>query len=274
MTNILQRNWFTAVDRDATSGMLDARTVYRDTDCEVGARLRVNSTTFRIKQAVFEKYSPEMDYIEVPGLQGVEAYFHCGPALTEAVADLGNLPRSLFAETVRGIIQAETFLLEERGFASAREYSDYWEKLYLNSCRYYSNLHRISCKWDEYAGQGRRHNLFNRFKGQLVYKDCTEGYKVIGSLSDSFHELGVSIVINGDLIVTEARGALLRAPDKVCFEAADFLNNLAGKFLMDMNKKQVAVLLGKGEGCVHLIDTVYDALESIKIAVTKEDGNT
>ncbi|HBX23579.1 MAG TPA: DUF2889 domain-containing protein [Desulfotomaculum sp.] len=272
MRNTLQRHWFTMVRRSRTDGLLDAQTVYRGTDGECAALLLVEPGTLKVVAATWESYAPEVKTVEVKGLVGVEAYFKCGPVLKETLTGLGKFTRSLFAETVRGIIQAETFLLAERGFASPSAYSHYWEKFYAGSCRYYSNLERISNKWDEYAGTDRLTSLFNRFKSQNVYIDEKHGYRVAGMLSDSFHELSVDLALDPDLLVTKANGVMLRVPDNVCCEAVAYINELPGRRLDGLRKKQVADLLGAGEGCVHLIDLVHDAVESVKIEQLKGDG--
>jgi len=260
------------VRRFRTDGLLDAQTVYRGTDGECAALLLVEPRTLKVVAATWESYAPEVTTVEVKELAGVEAYFKCGPVLKKTLAGLGEFPRSLFAETVRGIIQAETFLLAERGFASPSEYTQYWEKFYTGSCRYYSNLARISNKWDEYVGADRITGLFNRFKSQNVYIDEKQCYRVVGMLSDSFHELSVDLALNPDLLVTKANGVMLRVPDNVCCEAVAYISKLPGRRLEGLGKKQVAGLLGVGEGCVHLIDLVYDAVESVKIDKLKGDG--
>lgn len=272
MRNTFQRHWFTMVRRSRTCGLLDAQTVYRGTDGECAALLLVEPGTLKIVAATWESYAPEVTTVEVKGLKGVEAYFKCGPVLKETLAGLGEFPRSLFAETVRGIIQAETFLLAERGFASPSEYSRYWEKIYTGSCRYYSNLERISRTWDEYYGSDRITSLFNRFKSQKVYIDEKKGYRVAGMFSDSFHELSVDLALDPNLLVTKANGVMLRVPDNVCCEAVAYISELPGRLSDGLGKKQVAGLLGEGEGCVHMIDLVHDAMESVKIYKQKGDG--
>ncbi len=272
MTNVFQRHWYTMVRRSRSGGMLDAQTVYRGTDGECAALLLVQPETFKIVDAVWESCAPEYKIVEVKGLVGVEAYFNCGPALKEALGELGKFPRSLFAETISGIIQAETFLLAERGFASPSEYDLYWDKFYAGSCRYYSNLDRVSQKWQEHAGAYRTTGgLFNRFKCQNVYADAS-GYRVSGMFCDSFHELSVDLKLNTDLSVEQADGVMLRVPDNVCREASAYASQLTGLVLAGLGKKQVAGLLGAGEGCVHLIDLVHDAVQSVEIYKQKEGG--
>lgn len=267
MSNILQRHWFTTVRKEPKEDMLVAQTVYCGSDREVNAQLKVEPTSFKIIDATWEEYSPSLKIMDIPKLHGVQAYFNCGSMLKEAFSELGEFTYSIFAETVRGLIQAETFLYKERGFASATEYSNYWEKFYNNSCCYYSNLDKISRSWDDYTCSFRTNNLFNRFKSHSVYTDLGGGYKVSGKLSDSFHELSVQLIVDSQLKIIEAQGDLLRVPDEICKEATVFLSRLLDQDIKRLNKKQLADILGKGEGCVHLIDTVYDALESVKISL-------
>ncbi|KAF1085379.1 hypothetical protein SPSYN_01515 [Sporotomaculum syntrophicum] len=292
MINILQRHWHTSVrlnpptsasavnlndtaaeigaGQQTNIGQLQAETIYCGTDCEVGARLRVDPISFKIMEATWETYSLPVTITDIPGLQGVEAYFNSGPAISEAVAHLGSLSRALFKETVRGVIQSETFLLSERGYASAADYNKYWDEFYLNTCRYYSNLDRITKVWD-YSDYTRTNVLFNRFVSQSVYELLGGGYRVIATFSDSYHEMSVELETDSNLLITKSDGVLLRAPDDVCMEANVFLKQLQGFDANNPVKKQIALVLGRGDGCVHLIDTAYEALIAVNIAVSRQN---
>lgn len=264
MPNILQRHWHTSV-RQVTDDVLEAQTVYCGTDCEVGVMLKVEAGSFKIIDAIFESYSPPVQVSQIDGLLGEEAYFNCGPVLKRALGSLGEQPRSLFAETVRGIIQAETFIWGKRGYASAAAYNDFWDKFYLGSCHYYSNLDKISQKWDEYTAYSRSTNLFNRFKQQAVDALVGKGYEVNVKLSDSFHEMNLEMELDLQYKIVRATGTILRAPDPICRATTKLIENLEGQFITQLNKKQIAKLMGLGNGCVHLIDMVYDGMVSIQI---------
>lgn len=250
-----------------STGQLNAQTMYCGTDREVGTRLRVDLVSFKILEATLENHSPPVTIMDIPQIRGIEAYLKSGPAIRDALAHLDYFPRELFAETIRGIIQAETFLYKERGFASASEYNEHWNKTFANSCRYYSNLDRITQKWVDYADYMRTGNLFNRFKTQSVYAiNDKGGYFIVATFCDSFHELSIEIETDNSLVITKANSTLLRAPDNVCREATVFLQQLPGHGTASLDKKKIAALLGKGDGCVHIIDTVYDALTSVIMA--------
>lgn len=261
MKSIHHSHWHTSVHIHGADSLY-GRTAFLSTELECAANLRVNISTFHIEKARWEVYrSPEGPLSrDITALAGVEAYLGSGNALRQAVLnDCGEKALSLISETVRGIIQAETFVFKERGYQDAKSYDEYWERMYTNTCRYYSNLDRISRRWEDHvSAQKRFNNLFNRFKGISV----AEGggvYSADASLSDSFHEVGISLTLEKESgTVTASDCRLLRAPDPVCFESGDFGQNLLGQKLASMSKKDIAGALAGSQGCVHIIDLCSD----------------
>ncbi|AET68603.1 Protein of unknown function (DUF2889) [Desulfosporosinus orientis DSM 765] len=269
MKNLFQRNWYTEVRRSDTR-LLEAKTSYVDTYRETVAHLLVDVNSFIIKEATWEEQrssGPLLNRIcQVTPLHGAEAYFGSGPALKNVAAFLEDpLAVALFSETVKGIIQAETFLLSERGYGSEEEYNEKWFNFYLGSCRYYSNLDRVTNSWYDHVGESKRTgNLFVRFKTQSLFELGAGQYLLTGNLSDSFHEVNVRLKLDGS-VVQEADGVLLRAPDIVCREAAPLLENLHSINLREISKKELAGVLGKGQGCVHVIDLVSDCAQLLAL---------
>lgn len=268
MEVIFQRNRFSSV-RGIHRGDLLAETYLLATDIEASARLIIDRKNFAIKHARWEVYrSPEGKFNGlnvVPGLEGITAYFNAGGDLRRVVGnEAGGLARELLAECIRGIIQAETFVYNDRGYPTAQAYGDYWERYYLNSCRYYSNLRRISRKWSDYVGNYcRGDNFFNRTKACSIIKH-PDGLKVVGSLSDSFHEMGVIFLVDGAGRVVDCNGNFLRAPDPVCFENGALLKKFEGTFLPGCSKKEIAQIIGGPHGCDHLVDLVSDLGKAVK----------
>lgn len=269
MKNLFQRNWHTAVRR-ADNNLLKAETSYMDTYREVSAHLLVDVNSFIIQEAWLEEQralrGKAVRTSPVPPLIGSEAYFNSSFALKKTAILLDDpLKVSLFAETIKGIIQAETFLFTERGYTSEEEYDNKWEASYSGSCRYYSNLDRVSQSWFAYLGKTKREgNLFVRFKAQSLFACGNEQYLITGCLSDSFHEIHVNLNLNKNT-VTDASTVFSRVPDLVCREAAALLHNLQGTNLLGLPKKHLAGILGKGQGCVHLIDLVNDCIQLLSI---------
>lgn len=266
MECLFTRNWHTSARR-VNEGLLQSETSYVDTKGEACARLRVGVPDFVIRDAEWEvqrPMGPGMGKIQsIDALKGKDAYFNSGPALRE-LAGAGNDPLlvPLFAETVKGVIQAETFLWQERGYSSPEKYEENWAVAYKDACRYYSHLDRVSQTWFQFVGETQREgNLFVRFKNQTLYARGNGEFLLTGLLSDSFHEISIRISLNREMVVEKAGGELLRVPDAVCKESGDFLERLVGVGLKGISKKGMAELLGKGQGCVHLIDLTFDAAQ-------------
>lgn len=269
MYSLFQRNWYTEVRR-SDNGLLKAKTSYVDTYREAVANLIVDVNSFVIQEALWEEQRSSEPInartLQVTPLCGSEAYFSSGPALKEVAAFLKDpLAVALFSETVKGIIQAETFLLNERGFTSEQDYEQKWMNFYSGSCCYFSSFDRVTKTWFDHVGESKREgNLFVRFKTQSLFGLGKDQYLLTGNLSDSFHEVNVRIKLDG-FIVEEASGVLLRTPDLVCREAAALLANLHGTHLRGMGKKEIAGLLGKDQGCVHVIDLVSDCAQILEL---------
>ncbi len=269
MEFIFQRNWFCSVNSLDKQGLL-AETNLIGTDIEALGRLVIDKSTFEIKEAGWEVSRSPGGVLnggrDVCELKGVTAYFNAGGDLRRVVGgEAGGLAKELFAECIRGIIQAETFLYVERGYKTPESYGTHWEKAYLNSCRYYSNLHRVTRRWSDYVGgYSPGASLYCRAKNCSVFK-TGGGLAAFGVFSDSFHEMNVRLSLSKDGIVMECAGNFLRAPDQVCFENAALLGRLPGAALTGLSKKQIAGMIGGPAGCDHLVDLVNDLARVLEI---------
>ncbi|MGI5879137.1 MAG: DUF2889 domain-containing protein [Syntrophomonadaceae bacterium] len=272
MECLMQRLWHTTILRENEQHIM-AETAYLDSRIERRAVMRVETDSLETVEAWLERLGRPGNMLEnreyIEGLKGVPAYLGSGSQLKKGMQEIKDeLERSLFNECVIGIVQAETFLFNERGYSSADEYSKSWEEFYAGSCRYYSNLDKIKLSWGDYIGPtGRGLNLFNRSKSQQLMYDIKGDFIINGSLIDSFHQVSSHLVLDQDMKVISAHGQLLRAPDRVCFDAAAAMNNLIGISLPGINKKELANLLGAGQGCVHLIDLVYDSVKTVELYI-------
>ncbi|MFZ5645199.1 MAG: DUF2889 domain-containing protein [Bacillota bacterium] len=260
-------HWHTSVS-DSGPESLTGHTLLLSTDLECSVFLRVNKKTFNIESAVWKVFRSPGSPVsrEIKNFRGIEAYLGSGPTLKKAAAESGSeeaLP--LVNETVRGIIQAETFVFKERGFNDSQAYDQYWNTMYANSCRYYSNLNKVKVRWEEYiSGQNRFGILYNKFKCFSAYENG-QFIEARGQMSDSFHE--VSIISGMDKETGEVRTLdcrLVRGPDPVCFEAGSLGKKLVGKKISAMSKKEMARELGGGQGCIHIIDTWHDLARILK----------
>jgi hypothetical protein len=267
MKSLFQCNWYTEVNRSG-NGQLMAKTSYLDTQREAAACLLVDINTFIIKDARLEEQrsieSIGSRSLQVAPLLGSEAYIGAGPALKETAAFLNDpLAVALFAESIKGIIQCERFLLEERGYASLEEFFLMWRKFGLDSCRLFSNLDRVTFSSIDRASYLRPEgNLFVRFKTQSLYSLGEEQYLLTGYFSDIRHETSVNLRLKGSTVM-EADGGFVRPPNPICPETDTFLSNLPGVDLKGVSKKEIAAILGNGQGCVHMIDLVNDCAQML-----------
>lgn len=266
---VFQRFWHSNIRLDQDE--LLAEVTYCGTDKELCARMIVDPQSLNVRRAWWEVYrAPGFDFprtSEISGLEGMTAYFNCGETLREALASI-SLPeaKDLFAEAVRGIIQAETFLLDQRGYASPQEYQDYWSDIYQGACHYYSNMERVKKRWYDHIGYYQRSgSLFNRMKSQTLYLEEKKLF-LSGHLHDSFHSVAVKLEIDKDQgMIVSSEGDILNAPDQVCMEATTYMDKISGTFISEMNKKEIARLLGSDYGCVHLIDLVSDGAKTLSL---------
>lgn len=198
---------------------------------------------------------------DIPELVGVEAFLNAGPHLKRALPGRKQEPiRDLISECIRGLVQAETFFFNERGYLSAAHYDSYWEGMYLNGCYYYSHLDRVEKPWLEYVGLTERTgNLFNRVHSVVIHREPGGCYSLNASFIDSFHELGVRLGLDAGGVVLLSEASYNRAPDKICRDNTRHLKKLPGLVLADLSKKELAALAGGSEGCNHLVDILYDA---------------
>ncbi len=272
MDILLQRNWH--ISGRLEENELISEATYCGTDRELTARLAVETKSLHVLQAFWEVYrSPGLavpQIKEIFNLKGLEAYLGCGNELRQALSFLNNpFAVGLFSEAVKGVIQSATFLYKDRGFLSSEEFEKDWTDKFKGSCRYYSNLERVSQDWYEHIGYDERWgNLFNRTKTQILSrdKDC---YILTGHLIDSFHGIAAELFLNENGLVQKSRGMILRAPDKVCKEAPVYMTNISGHNLLSLSKKDIASLLGGGQGCIHLIDLVTDGAETFRLSLQK-----
>jgi len=251
---------------------------YLDSSDETEAQLTVSIKDYSIQEARLIKLGKpggfSEDVVGIPELKGIPAYTGSGPELRKILEPLiSPQERELINQCIIGAFQAETFVYQERGFASAQAYTHAGDEFLKDTCSYYSNLDRISAPWMEYIGDSlRKEYLFDRFKNQHLLTTGDE-YWLIGSLNDSFHQVSTVLQLTKSAQrVKAAWGELLKAPDQVCRESGNFVPSLIGLNITQMSKKELAHHLGAQNGCVHLIDTIFDSAETLRLYLQNKAG--
>lgn len=254
-----------------------AEAVLLSSDREMVARLVVATDTFIIEHAEWESLRIGTDYrslfATVPALLGTEAYFGASPALLRSFPDPSQeVQRELMAECVKAVLQSETYLFHNRGYADSQTYQDNWDRVHPNSCRYYSHLDSVGQRWFDHIGpEIRQRNLFHRHKNVAVWQSATATLKVSGSFLDSFHELGVVAECDAKGQILKFSGSFLRAPDRICFGTTELLSSLVGPNIRLLTHRDMNRCAGGGEGCAHLLDISREVLRELQKAIKSID---
>jgi hypothetical protein len=264
MKIIHHSNLMSIIRKTSPAGM-QAECALISTDFEAVARIRTDYNMV-IQQADWDIYrapgGKHNKSREVAELTGVRAYLDCGPALRPVGDKDGAVPYELLAECVKGIIQCESFFYKERGFASQEEFEkQILEKSYHNSCRQSSTRDRQVKTWFEYIDERKWGDLlFTRCRSVTVRQAGEEEFLVSGDFNDSFHELGMNIVISGGLIA-DCSGNFLRTPEAVCEEAMELLGSIRGAKVAELTKRRVGQCVGGPMGCDHMFDLLNHMLK-------------
>ena len=269
MKTIYHNNIAISVNR-LDAGRLVAQCLLVSTGYEAVATIEAATDSFVIRQADWKVYRSPKAVLNGGGLAtalvGTEAYLGAGAALRAVAETAGPLPKELLAECVKGIIQAETYLFSERGFASSDAYEAYWKTRYLNSCRLYSNLERVTHSWYKHvATRDWGDSLFNRFKTAVVKRREDDSLLVSGGFIDSFHELAAALTV-ADGVVTDCAGGFLRAPDPVCRENEAHFAALTGRQLDSLTTREIGGVAGGAAGCSHLADLLNHLAGTVRQA--------
>jgi hypothetical protein len=271
MEVLRQSSFYTMVKR--ADDHLLAETIYLSTTEEAVGWIRAEPKSFLIEDAGCSFLRAAGRQINerhaLPSLVGTEAHLNAGSEITRAAGGQdGWLKRELMNECVKGIIQAETFLFSERGYATLKDYENFWRQFQLNTCRRFSHLERTTRGWAEHVGVAQRDRyLFNRSKSCSVSRKKNGKMEAVGSFSDSFHEMGGRLALSPKGRITGCSANLLRAPDRVCFEGPELLSPLVGENVMQLDKKRVALSVGGRQNCTHLIDLIYELCRSSAEAI-------
>ena len=181
-----------------------------------------------------------------------------------------NCPENCWQDCVKGMIQAETYLFAERGFASPKDYDNFWRENYRDSCRRFSIADGRTQSWFAFIAERRPGTdcLFNRCKTVAIHAMPDGTVTASGHFIDSFHELSIAMTTS-DGIITACSADLIRVPHVVCRETAAHLSALTGKAVGDITSKAAAACAGGPMGCNHLADLTYHTAKSLQQSSTE-----
>jgi hypothetical protein len=233
---------------------------------EASAWITTDTRDLRITGAGLEVYRSlheKPGYSDFPQLVGMEAYLHSGSKVRAIIGPDRPIAVNLLLECVKGFIQVESFIWTERGYSDLSAYVDYWCKLNDKTCYSFSHQTGASSLWS--VGP-RHHNLFNRTHIVNVHKD--QVHKILcGTFIDTFHELNIRLILDNNNVVLEAKTDFIRIPSEICRNSAIRLQNLVGHNLPEMDRKEIKLMIGGPEGCIHLTEIVTEALQIMKTSM-------
>lgn len=267
--------------------LLQVDLFFQETSGEDRLKLELYIKDFTVKSAVLERPRSSQGTIQPLSLlflHGRSIYLKEARNLKKAMLEWGetrpcanngaaapapSLPErehyaDLLLELIADALQAEVFILAERGFPSVAEYDRYFNEMYGDMCVLYSELRGRIPEYAYTQGQQRSDSLFSRHSSIFIFRDLT----IHGHLSDSFHEMALSLSVSPSskppYRINMAEGNFLRFPNPVCGKAACKLQELAGVHLHPENKKKIlSVLTGPG-GCSHMGDLALEAAKALR----------
>jgi hypothetical protein len=278
MALVYQRFTHVAVTRSGQDVLLAID--FMDSHREDNISLLLDSSDFTVKEAMGE--TPRnpggvMGFRDLKALVGKKIYLKAAQGIKESLMGMPKEERGhLFQMILAGIsnvVQAEVFLLKERGFATPAEFEAYFQKMYEGGCIYYSNLDRVQRDFlayveENHKGRGQR-SLFSRQSNTTVRSaPGDERYLIRCNICDSFHEMAIKLLVDSDRTVLATRSSMVRVPDPVCREGLDSLDELVGQRLTTDNVKALVATAGGPKGCAHLGDLVADAVRALDKAMT------
>ena len=245
--------------------------ILSDNTFEISTKLIVDIKNFEIIESFAEIHKSPFEnmkkIIQLDEFKGKSGYIE-GKKWLKRVLDFenGEVLKVLFNQCINGIIQAETYLIQERGFKSNEEYNRYWDQIEENGCRMYCNKHQDDLEWTEYASPlDRKENLFNRSINSKWFELDDKNIFAVGTFSDSYHELHVNLKMKNHEQIETCEIEYKRAPGKACFENYIHQEKLKGKYLKELDKKTIISMFGKSQGCYHLVDLLLELSRTSKI---------
>lgn len=233
---------------------------------EATVRIVVNADDFLIREGHWEiARSPDGEKNRsgrLGQLIGEKAYFGMEKAIG-ALSGVDSIVKTLLKECMKGIIQAETYLAEARGFADRHAYERYWDALYDGKCRFYHGSGDARQSWAAHVGcYQRAYTLFNRHKSYSIVREGT-CCRVSGIFIDSYHQLAAELAYDiAKDAISGASANFSRFPRDSCADSAMRVPLLV-KQPLPQSAKEIAKLLGGAEGCFHLVDIIWFMVQAL-----------
>lgn len=231
---------------------------------------------------IMPDYSKSTDYSLPPGGWDVTDLPEHKSVLEEKITDKEDakarkndvspewkIIRELCMENIRGIYQAEFYLLPERGYATLAEYERCWIDSKNDYCRPYNEPKPEIQDWPLHTGAPQHYrnvNLYNKYKQFMIIDNEDGTITAHGTYNDSAHEFYAVLEYGKeDGIITKFEETAVRVPYRACQELDHLYDEMfIGQNIKTFAKRDIGKICGGGMGCFHLVDIIADIADMVK----------
>lgn len=255
-------------------GRFTAKTTYLGTRYECDAVIFADARQMKMEKVMYAIHrTPGNEGLtegEIPELVGAPCTFDGSKAIKPLRDYDGNgFIKELLLENLRGINQAEMYMLEEMGIPDPISYEEYWRDKKENYCRPYTGRMPDIYEWpmhSDYLKHYRNRNLYNKYKQYTILSDGGDEAVVSGTYQDSFHEMYAQLTYSqSGRRITDFDMTLRRWPFAACFEMDHMCAGLfIGRDIDELSKRETGLLIGGSTGCFHLVDIVADMAKAAR----------
>ena len=270
---IEQGSYMNRVDK-LPDGLYSAECSYLGTHYECSVVFYIDARRMETVRASYAVHrTPKNDNLiegDIPELVGQTCTFAANKIIKGLPDYDGNgFIKELLLENLRGINQAEMYMLEEMGIDGPIEYEKKWLNEKVNYCRPYTGRMPGLYDWPHYVNSlnhFRKQNLYNKYKQYTIISSGGDVVTANTTYQDSFHEMHAQLSYSlTTREITDFDMTMQRWPFAACFEMDHMAAGLfIGKNIDDLTKREVGALIGGSEGCFHLVDIVADVAKAAR----------
>ncbi|MCL1911882.1 MAG: DUF2889 domain-containing protein [Leptospirales bacterium] len=279
MIKILEQGaWLNYTNRLGDKELI-SQAMFLSTHYDCSATLCATSKGYKITQASYSIHRcPDMSKrkeADVPELVGGSGHYDGVKAIRELPdhGDNGKV-KELFIEAIRGLDQAETFLLEELGMKTREEYEVRWQNRVKSdpkayACRPYWNRMPGLEEWSTHIGAydyTRMKGFYTKYMSYVILQKNESEIIVSGTYNDSFHEMHTELTFDAaSRNVNAFDMVVVRAPHVQCHELTHTASeHFIGSSIDNLPKREVGKIIGGEPGCHHLVEIVSTMASAVK----------
>ena len=258
---------------------LISQAMFLSTRYDCSATICATTRGYKVTQARYSIHRcPDMSKRgegELSELVGGSGHFDGVKAIRE-LRDFGDdgKVKELLIESIRGLDQAETYLLEELGMKTREDYERRWQDRVKSdpktfACRPYDGRMPGLEEWSTHIGayeHTRTQNFYTKYMSYVIFQKKEGELIVSGTYNDSFHEMHTEFAFDAasrnisafDMIV-------VRAPHVQCFELSHTsAESFIGNSIEGFSKREVGKIVGGAPGCHHLVEIITTMASAVK----------